>query len=181
MKVRITGPGAGCTPHDTLAEVMNFNGLFLAPLSRRRLLFGSLIIPLALVGCGRKRTSSGQQIVDLFIESDGDFLAFRPDTLTCPSGALVRLTFHHAGQFLSALHNWVLVSPNQMEAVDKDVEKTDGIISKDDSRVIAAVPMCGKGETVMTQFTAPPPGDYPFFCSTPGHAVEMNGILHVTE
>ena len=166
--------------YDTLGEVMNFNGLFLAPLTRRRLLFGSLTVPLTLVGCRRRRTSE-PQVVELFIESDGDFLAFRPDTLTCPSGALVRLTFHHAGQFLSALHNWVLVSPHQMEAVDKDVEKTDGIISQDDPRVIAAVPMCGKGETVMTQFTAPPPGDYPFFCSTPGHAVDMNGILLVTE
>jgi azurin len=163
----------------TKDDGMISNGLLRAPLSRRRLLFGSLILPLPFLGCGRRRTSE-QQVVDLFIESDGDFLAFRPDTLTCPTGVLVRLTFHHAGQFLSALHNWVLVCPNQMEAVDQDAEKTDGIISADDSRVIAAVPMCGKGETVMTQFTAPRPGDYPFFCSTPGHAVEMNGILHVT-
>ena len=158
---------------------MNFNDLLRAPLSRRRLLLGSLTFPLTFLGCERRRTSD-PQVVDLVIESDGDFLAFRPDTLTCPTGVLVHLTFHHTGQFLSALHNWVLVCPNQMEAVDKDAEKTDGIISKDDSRVVAAVPMCGKGETVMTQFTAPPPGDYPFFCSTPGHAVDMNGILHVT-
>ncbi len=143
------------------------------------MLLGSLALPFTLPGCSRKRTAE-QQAVDLFIESDGDFLAFRPDTLTCPTGALVRLTFHHSGKFLSALHNWVLALPNQMEAVDKDAEKTDGIISTDDSRVIAAVPMCGKGQTVMTQFIAPPPGDYPFFCSTPGHAVDMNGILHVT-
>jgi azurin len=140
----------------------------------------SLALSLTLSGCARRRTSQ-HQVVDLFIESDGDFLAFRPDTLTCPTGALVRLTFHHAGQFLSARHNWVLVFPNQMKAVDKDVEKTEGIISKDDPRVIAAVSMCDKGETMMTQFIAPPPGDYPFFCSTPGHAVDMNGILHVTE
>ena len=70
--------------------------------------------------------------------------------------------------------------PDDMEAVDKDAEKTDGEVSPDDPRVIAWVPMCGKGETVKTQFIAPAPGDYPFFCSTPGHAVEMNGILHVT-
>ena len=160
---------------------MNLSGLSRAPLSRRRLLLGWLAFPLTLSGCRRRLTTSEERVVDLFIESDGDFLAFRPDTLTCPTGALVRLTFHHTGQFLSALHNWVLVFPNQMEEVDKDLEKTDGAILKDDLRVIAAVPMCGKGETVSTQFTAPPPGDYPFFCSTPGHAIDMNGILHVTE
>ncbi|HYR44257.1 MAG TPA: plastocyanin/azurin family copper-binding protein [Terriglobia bacterium] len=157
----------------------SFNDLLRASLSRRHLVFGSLTLPLTLLGCGGRRTSE-EGVVDLFIQSDGDFLAFKPDELTCTAGALVHLTFHHAGRFLSALHNWVLAYPDQMEAVDKDAEKTDGIISANDSRVIAVVPMCGKGETVMTEFTAPPPGDYPFFCSTPGHAVDMNGILHVT-
>jgi azurin len=147
-------------------------------LSRRRLLLRLLTVPLTVVGCGRERNRE-PQVVDLFIESDGDFLAFYPDSLTCPSGAHVRLTFHHGGKFLSARHNWVLVRPGQMEAVDKDVEHNEGIIPKDDKRVIADTPMCDKGATVMTQFTAPAPGDYPFFCSTPGHGECMNGILHV--
>jgi azurin len=149
-----------------------------APVWRRQLLIGLATLPLILLGCSRKRTSEGQAI-DLFIESDGDFLAFRPDELSCPAGAVIRLTFHHAGQFLSARHNWVLVYPNQMEAVDKAAEKTEGVVSLEDPRVIAFVPMCDKGDTMSTQFTAPAPGDYPFFCSTPGHAVDMNGMLHV--
>jgi len=48
-----------------------------------------LLIPL---GCGRGQKSA-QKVVDLYIETDGDFIAFKPDTLTCPTGALVRLTF----------------------------------------------------------------------------------------
>ena len=140
---------------------------------------GSVTLPLTLFACGRKRTSE-QQVVDLYIQSDGDFLAFKPDELTCQAGALVRLRFHHAGRFLSARHNWVLVYPDQMEAVDKDAEKTEGVVSTDDLRVIAVVPMCDKGDTMMTQFIAPSPADYPFFCSTPGPAEDMNGILHVT-
>ena len=95
----------------------------------------------------------------------------------CPSRATVRLTFHHGGKFLSARHNWVLVYPGQMEAVDKDVEQNEGIIPKDDKRVIADTPMCDKGVTVMAQFTAPQAGDYPFFCSTPGHGECMNGHI----
>jgi azurin len=151
----------------------------------RRLFLGYMAVPLTFLGCGRRRAAEQQQqqhqqqVVDLFIESDGDFLAFRPDTLTCASGAMVRLTFHHGGKFLSARHNWVLVRPGQMEAVDKDVEHNEGIIPTDDLRVIAVTPMCDKGVTVMTQFTSPAPGDYPFFCSTPGHGECMNGILRV--
>jgi azurin len=148
-------------------------------LSRRRLLFGSLLFPLTLAGCRRPKTAE-RPVVDLHIESDGDFLAFKPDTLTCQTGAHVRLTFHHTGRFLNAVHNWVLVRPGQMEAVDKYSEKHDGMVPADDPRVIAVAPTCNKGETVTTEFIAPAPGDYPFFCSTPGHAEDMNGILHVT-
>jgi len=148
-------------------------------LSRRRLLVSLVTIPLAFAGCGRNKTPA-QQVVDLLIESDGDFLAFTPDTLTCPTGALVRLTFHHRGKFLSARHDWVLVYPGQMDAVDKAVEQNEGIIPTNDSRVIAWTPMCDKGGMVVAQFTAPEPGDYPFFCSTPGHGECMNGVLHVT-
>ena len=106
-------------------------------------------------------------------------MAFRPDTLTCPTGALVRLTFHHAGRFVSARHDWVLTYPDQLEALTKDYLDNDGVFSKDDPRVIAATPLCDKGGTVMVQFIAPPPGDYPFLCST--HPEDMRGILHVTK
>jgi azurin len=147
--------------------------------SRRRLLLGCLAVPLAALRCTRRQAPE-QRVADLSIESDGDFLAFRPDTLTCPSAALVTLTFHHRGKFLSARHNWVLVLPGQLEPVDKDVEHNEGIIPKDDPRVIAWTPMCDKGGMVMTRFTAPAPGDYPFFCSTPGHGECMQGVLHVT-
>jgi len=133
-----------------------------------------------MVAACRRKQPPPPQNVDLFIESDGDFLAFKPDALTCPSGATVRLTFHHGGKFLSARHNWVLVYPGQMEAVDKAVENNEGIIPKDDRRVIAVTPMCDKGVTVTTHFTAPAAGEYPFFCSTPGHGECMNGILRVT-
>ena len=148
-----------------------------APLARRRLLFPMLALLLILLGCGRKPKSE-QQVVDLYIESDGDFLAFRPDTLTCATGALVRLTFHHAGKILSARHDWVLTYPGRLEALTKDSLDHDGVLSKDDPLIIAMTPLCDKGETVMVEFIAPRPGDYPFVCST--HPEDMSGILHVT-
>jgi azurin len=148
-----------------------------APLTQRRLLFAVLALPLILVGCGR-RPATAQKVVDLYIASDGDLIAFKPENLTCPTGAMVRLTFHHAGRFVSARHNWLLTYADKMESLSKDFLNNDGVLSKDDPRVIAATPMCDKGEAVMVQFTAPPPGDYSFMCST--HPEDMRGILHVT-
>lgn len=144
----------------------------------RRLRFAMLALVLILPGCGRQDKPE-QKIVDLSIESDGDFLAFAPDTLTCPTGATVRLKFHHAGEILTTRHNWMLVYPDKLDAVTKDALDNDGIIAENDPRVIAATPLCDKGGTVMTQFVAPRPGDYPFLCST--HPEDMRGILHVTK
>jgi len=161
-----------------MSDGINVNGLPGATLARRRFLF-ALFAPLSiLLGCGR-RPKSEEQVVDLDIESDGDFLAFRPDTMTCPAGALVRLKFHHAGKIISARHNWVLTHPGQLEALTKEALDVDGVLPKDDPLVIAATPLCDRGETVTTQFVAPQPGDYPFLCST--HPEDMRGILRVTK
>jgi plastocyanin len=137
-----------------------------------------MLAPLwTLLGCGREAKSE-QQVVELYLTTDGDFLAFVPDMLTCPSGARVRLTLHHAGKILSARHDWVLTYPGRLEALTKDSLDHDGILSEGDPLVIATTPLCDKGGTVMVEFTAPRPGDYPFVCST--HPEDMRGILHVT-
>ena len=136
-----------------------------------------LALLLILSGCGQ-RPKPPQHVVDLYVQSDGDFLAFQPDTLTCPTGALVRITFHHAGKIISARHDWVLTYPSQLEALTKGALENNAILPKD-PRVIAATPLCDKGGTVMIEFVAPRPGDYPFLCST--HPEDMRGILHVTK
>ena len=145
--------------------------------ARRRLLFGMLPLLSILLGCGR-RPKPEQQVVHLYIQTDGDLIAFRPDTLTCSSGALVHLTFHHAGRFVTVRHDWMLTYPNKLEALSKKLLENNGVFSKNDPRIIAVSPLADKGGTVMTQFIAPPPGDYPFLCST--HPEDMRGILHVT-
>jgi len=145
-----------------------------APFARRRLLLAMFAPVLVSIGCRRRPKD-----VNLYIESDGDFLMFRPDTLTCPTGALVHLQFHHAGKLISARHNWVLVYPDKLEAVSQDAFAKDGVLPKDDPRIIAQTPLCDRGQTVSTQFVAPAPGDYPFLCSS--HSEDMRGILHVTK
>jgi plastocyanin len=130
-----------------------------------------------LLECGHRQAEP--KSVDLYVSSDGDFLAFVPDTLTCRTGQTVHLTFHHAGRIISARHNWMLTYPDKLEALSKDAEDDDGILPPGDPRVIAATPLCDRGMSVMIEFVAPPPGDYPFLCST--HPEDMRGILHVTK
>jgi azurin len=147
-------------------------------LSRRRCALLSLAALGALAACDRKPRE-----VELYVESDGDFPIFKPKELSCPTGAHVRLTFHHSGTILTQSHNWVLVRPGTVEGVLTDGEEAgedSNWLKKGDPRVIAATPLIGKGASVTIEFTAPVPGDYPYICTTPGHADDMNGILHVT-
>jgi len=134
-----------------------------------------------LFGCGRGPMSGQPEraVVNLYLESDGDLIAFQPDTLTCPTGALVHLTFHHTGRFVSSRHDWMLTYPDKLEALSKELLASFGDFAKDDPRIIAVTPLADKGGTVTMDFIAPPPGDYPFLCST--HSEDMRGILHVTK
>ncbi len=150
--------------------------------TRRRMLAAALTVPVAYV-LQQARAVSPRRQVNLNISSDGDLLAFRPDHLTCPAGAAVHLTFYHTGKYVSQDHNWVLTRPGAADAVAKaalnDSEKR-GWVPEKDPRVLAATPPCPKGQHVSVDFTAPPPGNYPFLCTTPGHGAVMHGVLHVT-
>ena len=134
---------------------------------------------LAVASCSKTKAKE----VELTIASDGDFPYFVPDELTVPAGARVKLTFHHTGEILTQSHNWVLVKPGTMEAVEKagiEAGESSNWQKKDDPNIIAATPLIEKGAHVTFEFTAPAPGDYPFVCTTPGHGEDMHGILHVT-
>lgn len=145
-------------------------------LSRRAFVAASLLLPFV----SRADTAPAAK---LYVESDGDFLAFKPVELSCPAGAQVTLTFHHAGSRIQQQHDWVLLQPGTadafMDAVLEAGEK-NGWMPPNDPRVIAATPQIGPGESVTIEFTAPPPGDYPFVCTFEGHGAVMRGVLHVT-
>lgn len=120
--------------------------------------------------------------IELYVESDDDFLAFKPTELSCPAGARVRLTFHHAGRRVQQKHDWVLLEPETADAFMEAVLKAGeahGWMPPHDPRVIAATPQIDPGESVTIEFTAPSPGDYPYVCTFAGHGDVMRGVLHV--
>ena len=144
----------------------------------------ALALAAALAGCAKAPPPT----VRLNIESDGDYLAFKPDRLSVPAGARVVLTLAHKGKILSQEHDWVLARPGTMPSILADSDRAAiaaagaeaSFLKPGDPRIIAATRRIRKGETASVEFTAPGPGDYPFFCSTPGHAEDMQGVLHVT-
>jgi azurin len=153
-------------------------------LTRTFIAVGVVIAVVALWAC----TKPAPPTIRLSVASDGDYLAFVPNRLTAPAGAHVVLIFDHKGKILSQEHDWVLARPGAMPSILADSDKAaaaataqmTSFLKPGDPRIIAATARIKKGDSATVEFTAPPPGDYAFFCSTPGHAEDMQGVLHVT-
>jgi azurin len=150
-------------------------------MTRRELIVCALMTPVGFAGYRVLAASRQRRYVELAVATDGDLLAFRPDELNCPAGAHVRLTFSHTGKYIRQDHDWVLTLPDAAAAVDQAglaAGERSGYVQRGDRRVLAATPLCGKGEHVSVTFIAPTPGDYPFLCTYPGHGAVMHGVLH---
>ena len=135
-----------------------------------------------LTGCTRQPPEVNTTPVELRVSSEGEFIAFTPTELECISGQRVRLVFRHAGQRIPQTHNWVLILPGTAPEVEQAATaagEAAGWVPAGDKRILAATELCNPGAESVIEFTAPKPGDYPYICTTPGHAAEMHGVLHV--
>ncbi len=85
-------------------------------------------------------------------------IAYSPDSVSVPAGSMVTIRFSNTDTNPLVNHDWVL-------------EGVDG----------AATEVIGNGETDDVTFMAPPPGEYTFYCSVPGHRGNgMEGTFTVT-
>ncbi len=129
--------------------------------------------------------SSHAEACGISLEAD-DAMRFTPAHIDVPKSCTnftVRLT--HSGRLpkLAMGHNWVLVKPSDLEGVAR-TGMAAGIeqnyVDRADSRVLAATPVIGAGESTSTTFavnklrTGVP---YAFFCSFAGHSPIMQGTL----
>lgn len=85
-----------------------------------------------------------------------------------------------SSKYISQDHNWVLTVPGAVAQAALQAGEKSGWVPRGDRCILAAAPLCAKGQRVSVDFVAPPPGDYPFLCTNPGHGAVMHGILHVT-
>ncbi|MCW5620158.1 MAG: azurin [Burkholderiales bacterium] len=122
---------------------------------------------------------------ELEIESN-DAMQFNKTSMAVPASCKqFTVKLKHVGKLAKAMmgHNWVLSKTSDMQAVvadgisaglDKDYVKPG------DARVIAHTKVIGGGESDSVTFaTSKLKADeaYTFFCSFPGHAAIMKGML----
>ena len=157
-------------------------------LGRVRMARGAaLAVLLAIAGCQPEPSSpSPEQQAILDQEVDAELVvvaarnAMRFETLRieAPAGATVRLVIDNRTTTSPAMvHNVVVVRDEAaVERVGRAAAgEPDNI--PDDSGVLAYTPLAGPSERQAVVFTMPPPGEYPYICTYPGHFRLMRGTL----
>jgi azurin len=102
--------------------------------------------------------------------------------LTVPAGSTVKLTLLSEATDPSMPHNWVLVKKGNAERIaTKGIEAgaDKAYVDATDTDVLVYTKMVGPGEKDEITFPAPPPGEYQYICTYPGHWQKMQGILIV--
>lgn len=116
-------------------------------------------------------------------------LAYETNELTCKAAAKVKVTVNNVGGVVPQPHNFVLC---KVGADAKVLAAAMGMLTDpqgmaksyvpDSTDIIAHTKFAQPGQAESVEFIAPTDaGDYPFFCTFPGHAVLMKGVLKVTK
>ncbi len=119
----------------------------------------------------------------LELGTQGDSMVFDRTELKVRAGTMVKVVFRNNARLVAMAHNWVLVQPGAEQssaAAGMAAGEEQDFRAPNDPNVIAATKLTPPGESSTVTFIAPPPGNYPFFCSFPGHQTVMKGTLIAT-
>jgi azurin len=113
-------------------------------------------------------------------------LMYDTSGFTVKTGKSIEVTFNNDST-LPQPHNFILCKVGTKDAVLKlatDMLSGDpnayakGYIPTSPD-IIIHTKLLNPKESQTLKFDAPAPGDYPYFCSFPGHAILMNGVMKV--
>lgn len=139
-----------------------------------------VIIALLVSSCTRPSgTTSTNRVPEkvITISTMGETMMFDKNNLYVKAGEEITLTFINKASTMK--HNWLLVSTGKADDIGIAGAKAGEAkqFVPDSVDVLAATKLIGKGEDII-KFKAPPPGDYPYICTFPGHYTVMRGTLH---
>ena len=120
---------------------------------------------------------------ELNLGTVGNTMVYDQTSLTVKAGQKVHLVLKNNGSNQAMQHNWVLAKPGTDAAVAEaggQAGAGSNYVKMNDPNVIAQTPISAPETSTEVIFTAPDPGNYPYFCTFPGHFTTMKGTLTVT-
>lgn len=158
-------------------------------ITRREFLRSSLVAGTMSIGtlivaaCGSGNVAptavaSGPSVTfDLSADDNVDFSQLKLDA---PAGSKITLSL--TNKSTDKQFNWVLAKPGKMLSVATNgsgESEATGYLQPGDPDVIANTKLIKPGMSDTITFTAPPPGEYQFFCTFPGYFIRMHGTLTI--
>jgi azurin len=116
--------------------------------------------------------------IELVVPAVRNALRFSVERVEAPAGATVRLVMDNTASTAPAMvHNVVVVRTEaDVERVGRAAAGVREGVPLDEA-VVTLTPLAAPGERTAVVFTMPPPGEYPFVCTYPGHYTFMQGVL----
>lgn len=112
-------------------------------------------------------------------------LEYDTKAFSVKSGQKVKLTFDHHHP-LPQPHNWVLGKPGTKDkimaaamAIMTDPKALEKGYIPESPDILHHTKLVQPNSIDSIEFTAPAPGQYPYLCTFPGHAILMNGVMTV--
>jgi azurin len=100
--------------------------------------------------------------------------------LEAPAGSKISLTL--VNKSTDKLFNWVLAKPGKMLSVATNgsaESEATGYLKPGDPDIIVNTKLIKPGASDTITFSAPPAGEYQYFCTFPGYFIRMNGTLTI--
>lgn len=108
-------------------------------------------------------------------------LAYDTKSISAKAGQKVKITFTNMHPTLPQPHNVVVgklgTKANMMAIAMSAMTLVDKGYIPDSPDIMAHTKLLQPGQSESIEFTLPAAGEYPYFCTFPGHVAIMNGII----
>ena len=124
-------------------------------------------------------TEAARDTTVITVKPVGNELKFATTEISAKAGTTLKIIFENTSTLMP--HSVVVLkSHDHIETVGMaalTAAEHDYIPPDHKDKILAYTAMAAPGETVEVTFTVPPPGEYPYICTFPGHYTLMQGTL----
>ncbi len=110
-------------------------------------------------------------------------LAYDTKSISAKVGQKVKVTFNNTHPTLPQPHNFVLgklgTKDKMMTIAMSAITLVDKGYIPDSPDILAHTKLINPGQSESIEFTLTAAGEYPYFCTFPGHVAIMNGVIIV--